>query len=158
MSYPAPLTSGCLAHLASLTSTSRLALDQAPSPPPTTAPTAPYDIPPLPSARIYCLRPRSSSVSVPVTTPLKPTTIGTKTTTMRKGAAVGVGPAPERRPSSDPRLLRATPLPAPPRRAASDCRRLCGRQCCYSGGWGWGPWGWGSHRVLVEGMVRRRRI
>ena len=35
---------------------------------------------------------------------------------MRKGAAVGTGPALERRPSSDPRSPGATLLPAPPRR------------------------------------------
>ena len=51
----------------------------------------------------------------PVITPLKPTALGTKAA-MRKGAAVGAGPAPDRQPSLDPRLPGATPLPAPPRR------------------------------------------
>jgi hypothetical protein len=37
-----------------------------------------------------------------------------KTAAMRKGAAVGAGPVPERRPASDPSLVGATPLPAPP--------------------------------------------
>ena len=35
---------------------------------------------------------------------------------MMKGAAVGAGPAPERRPATDSRLPGATPLSAPPRR------------------------------------------
>jgi len=45
---------------------------------------------------------------------------GEKTAAMRKGAAVGAGPLPERQPASDPCLPGATPSPRPtaPRRIA----------------------------------------
>ncbi|KAK8455694.1 hypothetical protein SEVIR_4G207066v4 [Setaria viridis] len=57
---------------------------------------------------------------------------------MRKGAAVGAGPGPERRPSSDPRLPGAIPLPAPPRRP------WAGAGAAVAGGLGLGTVGAGS--------------
>ena len=53
---------------------------------------------------------------MPVITTPKPVALGEKTAAMKKGAAVGAGRVCEWQPASDPCLLGATPLPAPPRR------------------------------------------
>uniref|UniRef100_A0A804PVP1 Uncharacterized protein n=1 Tax=Zea mays TaxID=4577 RepID=A0A804PVP1_MAIZE len=91
----------------------------------------------------------------PVTTPLKPTALGTKAA-MRKGAALGAGPVPDWRSSPDLRLPGATLVPAPLRRAGL---RTCGGRRCFGGrGWGWGPWRRGPLRVLVGAVVGQRGI
>jgi len=67
---------------------------------------------------------------------------------MRKGAAVGAGPLPERQPASDPCLPGATPSPRPtaPRRIAGPWP---GDGAAATGVGGWGPWGRGSRQFLV---------
>ena len=123
----APLTSaGCLVHLASLTSTSRLGLGWRPRCLQATALAAPYAIPPLTSARHPVLAASSlrSSVLRPWVCGSRPrihASTGTKTAAMRKGVAVCTGSAPERR--------RMAPL-EPPR------RRL---RCCLRGPRPWTP-------------------
>ncbi|KAG2613279.1 hypothetical protein PVAP13_4KG348440 [Panicum virgatum] len=73
---------------------------------------------------------------------------GEKTAAMRKGAAVGAGPLPERQPASDPCLPGATPSPRPtaPRRIAGPWP---GDGAAATGVGGWGPWGRGSRQFLV---------
>nr|AWA44641.1 hypothetical protein SO13M23_000003 [Saccharum officinarum] len=75
---------------------------------------------------------------------------------MRKGAAVGAGPAPDQRPSSDPRLPGATLVPAPLRRVGL---RTIGRATVLRRrGLGLGTVGAGSVAVLVGAVVGRRGI
>jgi len=137
--YPAPLTSGCLAHWL-------------PSPPLpdsdlASALTASGDGPggPVRHPSPHLRSPSRDGSELPPF--VRPSSLGLWQPSSdprlhgnkddggtRKGVAVCAGPAPEQRSSSNPRLLRATPLPAPPRRAASDCECLCGRRCCGGGG------------------------
>ncbi|CAD6340434.1 unnamed protein product [Miscanthus lutarioriparius] len=75
---------------------------------------------------------------------------------MRKGAEVGAGLAPDRQPSSDPRLPGATPLPAPPRLVG--LLTLGRATVLRRRGLGLGTVGAGSAAVLVGAVVGRRGI
>jgi hypothetical protein len=57
---------------------------------------------------------------------------------MMKGAAIGTGSAPKRRPSSDRYLPQGHPSPSPVHACVTLGRAPVLRRRV---GWGWGPWG-----------------